>query len=68
MKVLEFQRCNSELGIEKSISTKSHLMLEVISYIIDHKQPNNGCSIGFTVDQVNSLSKDGLLTSAAESG
>ena len=67
-RVLEYQRCKTELGIEKSISIKNLLMLEVTSGITDPMPLNNGCSTSFTVVPASSSSKDGLLTSVAESG
>ena len=51
-KVLEFQRCKIELGIERSISIKNLLMLEVIFGIIDLMLPSNGYSISFMVEPI----------------
>ena len=67
-KVLEFQRCNIEHGIEKNISIKNIHMQEVISGIIDQTLLNNGCSISFMVVQENSGFKDLSLISDAEFG
>ena len=68
VKVLEFQRCKTELGIEKSISIRRQVMLEATFGITDQMPLNNGFSTSSTVVLENSSSKDGLLTSAAESG
>ena len=67
-RVLEYQKCKTEHGTERNISIKNPVMLEVISSIIDLTQLNNGHSTSSMVEQVNSLSKDGLLISDAESG
>ena len=67
-KVLEFLKCKTEHGIERSTSIKNPVMLEVISSIIDLTPLNNGCSTSFMVVQENSSFKDGLLISDAESG
>ena len=67
-RVLEFQKCKTEHGIERSTSIKNPVMLEVISSIIDPTPLNNGPSTSSMVVQVNSLFKDGLLISDAESG
>ena len=68
VRVLEFQRCKTEHGIERSTSTKSQVTLEDTSGIIDLTLPSNGSSISCTVVPVNSSFKDGLLTSDAEFG
>ena len=67
-KVLEFLKCKTEHGIERSTSIRSLVTLEVTSGIIDQMPPNNGSSISLMVVLENSSSKDGLLTSVAESG
>tara|TARA_B110000503_G_C6836750_1_gene285104 strand:+ start:166 stop:375 length:210 start_codon:yes stop_codon:yes gene_type:complete len=67
-KVLEYQKCKTELGTERNISTKNLLMLEVMFGIIDLMPLSNGFSTSCMVEQVNSSSKDGLLTSVSESG
>ena len=67
-RVLEYQKCKTEHGTEKSTSIKNPVMLEVISSIIDPTPLNNGCSTSSMVVQVNSSYKDGLLISDAESG
>ena len=68
VKVLEYQRCKTELGIEKSTSIKSLDMLEVISGITDLMPLNNGSSISSTVELENSSFKDILLITDSESG
>lgn len=68
VKVLEYQRCKTELGIEKSTSIKSLDMLEVTSGITDPMPLSNGSSISSTVELLNSSSKDGLLISDSEFG
>ena len=67
-RVLEFQRCKTEHGTERSTSIKNQVMLEVISSIIDLTLLNNGLSTSSMVVPVNSSSKDGSLISVAESG
>ena len=67
-KVLEYQKCKTELGIERNISIKNQVMPEVMFGIIDLMPPNNGYSTSSMVVPVNSSSKDGLLTSDSESG
>ena len=67
-RVLEYQKCKTEHGIERNTSIKNPVMLEVISSIIDPTLLNNGLSTGSMVEQVNSSSKDGSLISDAESG
>tara|TARA_B110001450_G_scaffold30896_1_gene26915 strand:+ start:129 stop:338 length:210 start_codon:yes stop_codon:yes gene_type:complete len=67
-RVLEYQKCRTEHGTERSTSIKNPVMLEVISSIIDPTLLNNGLSTSSMVELVNSSSKDGLLISDAESG
>ena len=67
-RVLEFQKCKTEHGIERSTSIKNPVMLEVISSIIDPTLLNNGLSTSSMVELVNSSSKDGSLISDAGSG
>ena len=67
-RVLEYQKCKTEHGIEKSISIKNPHMLEVTSGIIDLMPPNNGFSISSMEELENSSFKDGLLISDSESG
>merc|ERR1712195_234694 len=68
VKVLECQRCKTELGTERNISIKSQLMLEVTSGISDQMPLKNGHSISFMEVLVNSSSKDGSLILVSESG
>ena len=67
-KVLEYQRCKIEHGTERNISIKKLDMQEGMSGISDLTPPNNGYSISCTAELVNSLYKDGLLTSDLEFG
>ena len=60
MKVLEYQRCKTELGTEKSTSIKKQDIAEVTSGITDLLPPNNGFSISFTVELENSSSAIGI--------
>ena len=67
-RVLEFQKCKTEHGIERSTSIKNPVMQEVISSIIDLTPLNNGHSTSSMVVLENSSFKDGLLISDAEFG
>jgi hypothetical protein len=60
VKVLEFQKCKTELGIEKSTSIKSQDMLEVTFGITDPTPLNNGRSTSSMAELASTLSKDGL--------
>ena len=68
MKVSECQKCKTEHGIEKSISIKSQVSVEVMYGITDQMPPNNGSSTSSMVDQESSSSKDGLSILDSEFG
>ena len=67
-RVLEYQRCKTEHGIEKSTSIKNQVIAEATSGIIDPTLLSNGFSISFTVELENSSSKDTLWTTVLEFG
>ena len=67
-RVLEYQRCKTEPGIEKSTSIKNQDIAEATSGIIDQTLPSNGFSISYTVELASSSSKDMLWTTVSEFG
>ena len=68
VKVSECQRCKTELGIEKSTSTKNPDIAEATSGITDQTLPSNGSSTSCTVELASSSSRDMLWTTVSESG
>jgi len=67
-RVLEYQRCKTEPGIEKSTSIKNQDIAEGTSGIIDQTLPSNGFSISYTVELASSSSKDMLWITVSEFG